>query len=105
MWRLLGGMLPPSIREGVYEPACLDLWRARVVDERATSLWRRTNFGLVLAGYLLAAAWYGLPRYLNERPRTRAARWVTRGGLVLLALGALAVFGPFMLRYINYGPS
>lgn len=105
LWSLLGGLLPASIRDGVFEPACLDLWRDRVMHESSVSLWRRRSVGILVMGYLLAAAWYGIPRYLNRGPRSNTARWVSRVGIVLLALAALLVLGPAALQYINYGGS
>ena len=102
LWRRLGAILPRSIREGVYEPACWDLWRSLAVNNSAPSPVWRTTAWLAVAGYLLAAVWYGIPRYLNEGLQGRVARWLARAGLVLAALVVFVVFGASILMYFVY---
>ena len=60
LWRALGAVMPRRIREGVYEPAYLDLWRAFAADEQGTDRWRTMLMSASLVGYLLASVWRSL---------------------------------------------
>lgn len=91
MWRALGCVLPRSIREGVYEPAYLDLWRSVAVGRGRVGGWRSLLTWVRLIGYLLAALWYGFPRYFRGWGRTPLMRWTTRVTMVVVAFGALAI--------------
>ncbi len=75
-------MLPQSIRERVYEPAYLDLWRAHVLGTEAQpTRGTRAFSGMTIAAYLRAALWYAFPIYdpFAQRYRRRER------GLELLA--------------------
>ena len=103
MWRLLGNVLPRSIREGIYEPAYLDLWRSVTVGKGRQSRWQAALTRLRLAGYLMTAVWYAMPAYLGGWGRTPRVRWVTRIAMVVVTFGALAVlFLPRIMTQLGY---
>ena len=97
-WQALGSILPRSIREGVFEPAYLDLWRSLARDNELAAS-RRLAAWLTLSGYLVAAVWYSVPRYVTEIPGTRRARWARRLGLAITFVALLLLVLPRLMRY------
>ncbi len=97
LWRLLGFVLPQSIREGVYEPAYLDLWRAHVLGTKAQPTRARALSGITVAGYLLAALCYAFPRYFREGGRTKLAGRLAGAGLAITALVLLLMLMPWFM--------
>ena len=76
-WTRLGRMLPRSIRELVFEPACLDLWLRSAREIHHERRGCRAKMWLTFSTYLIAAGCYGVPRYIVDGGRT------TRFGRVL----------------------
>ncbi len=100
LWRYLGFVLPQSIREGVYEPAYLDLWRAHVLGlgtEAQPTSGTRVLSGITVAGYLLAALWYAFPRYFREGGRTKLAGRLAGAGLAIMALVLFLMLMPWFM--------
>ena len=104
LWRLLGFVLPQSIREGVYEPAYLDRWRAHVLGTEAQpARGTRALSGITVAGYLLAALWYAFPRYFREGGRTKLAGRLAGAGLAITALVLFLTLMPWFMALAAMG--
>lgn len=88
-WNRLGRLLPRSIRELVFEPACLELWLRHARDTSAGSRVSRLRLWLTFAAYFVAVGWRGVPRYIVEGGRA------TRFGRILktsaISVGVLLV--------------
>ena len=99
-WGVFGALLPRSIREGVFEPTYLDLWRGFVLSGPNTTR-RKLLVWTCLTSCFLAAFCYGLPRYFRDRGRTTRAGWVVGIGLATTGFVAFALLAPwlsFLLR-------
>jgi hypothetical protein len=100
VWRLLGCILPRSIREGVYEPAYLDLQRSVAVAGHGRR-WRTRLAWLRVAGYLLASVGYAMPRYF--RGQSPVGRWMARVTAVVVAMVALTLLLlPWIMGQLGY---
>ncbi|MEE9207487.1 MAG: hypothetical protein V3U67_03790 [Gemmatimonadota bacterium] len=96
VWRLLGFVLPRSIRRLVYEPACLDLWRNHSL---ADTDWRgRLALWARFSGYFGAAVMYAVPRYAYEKGRAAATGRAVLIGVILLSLVLLVTFYPGLVQ-------
>ena len=84
LWALLGWLFPASVRDRVFEPACLDLWRDYSLRPNRESPLARlgVEFSFVLC--FTATLWYAIPRYLLAPGRLGRP-----GRAVLLAATAL----------------
>ncbi len=103
LWRAMGAVLPRSIREGVYEPAYLDLWRSVAAGRPRPTNREQALTWLRVAGYLMASVFYSIPRYLSGWGCTPAARWATRITLAVVAFFALAVLLlPWIMVQLGY---
>lgn len=99
VWRLLGCILPRSIREGVYEPAYLDLQRSVAVAGHGRR-WRTRLAGLRVAGYLLASVCYAMPRYL--RGQSPVGRWTARVTAVIVMVALTLLLLPWIMGQLGY---
>jgi len=88
-WRVLGTLLPRSIRELVYEPSCLDLWREHCRRGSPATPLDRGRLAARFSGRLFASLWYSLPRYFVNRGRTTRLGKAT--GMMLRAVAILVV--------------
>ena len=86
----LGRLLPSTLRERVFEPACADL----VLNEPERS--PRRGLSIRFVGVLVWVVVANLPRALIERRRPTGAG-ILLGGVALLGTGALVV-GAWYLR-------
>ena len=93
-WRWLGRLLPPSLRELMYEPLCDDLWRAHLTEALGGG---RLLLWLRFVGCFSASVWYSVPRYFIERDRVTL---LGKGALVVatgVTLAAMVSLAPWVL--------
>jgi hypothetical protein len=102
-WSSIGCVLPRSIREGVYEPAYLDLWRAVSLGRKGPRGPLRALTGVRVIGYLMASIFYAAPRYFRGWGRSPLMRWTTRIAVAVVAFVALvALLAPWIMLRLGY---
>lgn len=92
-WRRLGALLPPEVRERVYEPCCYDRLRGGLLDRRHV-----VPFPAYTVGVLLGVVGLNLPGVL--RNGWRNSRLARVAALVILALASLYVVA--LVGYATY---
>lgn len=102
MWRVLGRLLPESIRDLVYEPAYLDLWRNHSLRRNREALPAYLSLGVRFVGCFAAVLWYSVPAYLVDRDRLRPAGRVVVVGAMILALLVVVSLAPWIAGAITH---
>ncbi len=81
-WRWLGRLLPPDVRERVFEPAFADLTYGWL-----TTAERRVPFGVRALGTFMGCARIAMPRVIvRDRRLTRFGRALVWGGAAIALL-------------------
>ncbi len=81
-WRRLGEMLPPEVRERVYEPCCYDRLRSEITHEPT-----QVPFVVYAVLALLGVAGLNLPQVV--RSGWQGSRFARLAGFALLTLASL----------------
>ena len=97
-WTRLGRLLPRSIRELVFEPACLELWLRHARDIDPDSRVSRLKLSLTFSAYFFAVGWHGLPRYIVEDGQVTRLGRALKTSTILLGVVLLVLLLPWVFE-------
>ncbi len=101
VWLTLGRVLPTTIRDRVFEPVCLDLWRAYSLGGNRGTLGGQIGLGLRFAGSFAATLWYALPNYFTSPGRLPIIARALLVGLTMLAFTLLVLLLPWIVEVVE----
>ncbi len=98
LWIRIGRLLPRSIRELVFEPACLELWLRHARDTDPYSRASRFRLWLTFSGYFIAMGWHGAPRYLVESGQATRFGRVLKNSAISVGVVMLLLLLPWVIE-------
>jgi len=97
-WTQIGRLLPRSVRDLVFEPACLELWLRHA---RATSCGRRASrfkLWMMFSATFIAVGWYGVPRYIVNGGQVTKFGRVLKNSAISVCVILLLLLLPWVIE-------
>ena len=101
LWLTLGRLLPTTIRDRVFEPICLDLWRTYSLDRNRGTLGAQMGLCLRFAGSFGATLWYAIPSYFISQGRLHIIGRAVLVGMMVVALTLIVLLLPWIVQVVE----
>ena len=98
---MLGRVLPTTIRDRVFEPVCLDLWRTYSLGRNRGTLGAQIGLGLRFAASFAATLWYAVPSYFTSQGRLRLIGRALLVGIMMVALTLIVLLLPWIVQLVE----